>query len=66
MPSRFPPSELTADVDPDTCDTSDFTPVAPRDGSFSVVLKLDIGEDVRHASTAAQPSIQLNWQAATA
>ncbi|MDH3307542.1 MAG: hypothetical protein OEO77_08515 [Acidimicrobiia bacterium] len=44
--SRAPlPSELAADIDPDTCDTSDFTPVAPRDGSFSVVLNLDIGED---------------------
>lgn len=45
LPCAVAPSELAADVDADTCDTSDYTPVAPRDGSFSVVLNLDIGED---------------------
>ena len=45
LPCVVPMSGLAADVDPDACDTSDFTPVAPRNGSFSVVLTLEVGED---------------------
>ena len=34
-----------SEVDNDTCDTSDFTPVSPTDGSFTVTVTFDIPEE---------------------
>lgn len=42
---EMPSSGLAEDVDPDTCDTSTARPVAPSDGSFSIVLTLEVAAD---------------------
>ncbi len=43
LPCAVP--DLGTDVDTETCDTSDFTPVAPTDGSFSFSKRFDVPTD---------------------